>query len=143
MISSGIIAALGLALSTATAEPVKLPQQPVIVKEAQVELMSLGEFRLTAYCSCTKCCGKWANNRPNGVVIGASGEELTPNYSIAVDPDVIPYGTIVIIDGKEYKAQDCGGSIKNNRIDVYFNNHNDALKFGVQYKEVFIKKEDF
>lgn len=101
--------------------------------------VSLGEFKLTAYCPCEICCGKWANNRPNGIVYGAIGEELKEGYSIAVDPNVIPYRTEVIINGQTYKAQDCGGAIKGNRIDVYMGNHNDALKFGVQYAEVFVK----
>ena len=100
---------------------------------------SLGEFKLTAYCPCEICCGKWANNRPDGIVYGAIGEELKEGYSIAVDPNVIPYRAEVIINGKAYKAQDCGGAIKGNRIDVYMKNHNDALEFGVQYAEVFVK----
>ena len=104
-----------------------------------VEPVSLGNFKLTAYCSCSLCCGKWANNRPNGIVYGAIGEELKENYSIAVDPSVIPYRTEVIINGHTYKAQDCGGAIKGNRIDVYFEDHNDALQFGAQYAEVFVK----
>lgn len=103
------------------------------------KLVSLGEFKLTAYCSCPICCGEWAYNRPNGIVYGSTGEALTEGYSIAVDPNVIPYGTEVIINGHTYKAQDCGGAIKSNRIDVYFEDHNEALKFGVQYAEVFIK----
>lgn len=101
--------------------------------------VSLGKFKLTAYCSCPICCGEWAYKRPNGIVYGAMGEELVEGYSIAVDPSVIPYGTEVVINGHTYKAQDCGGAIKGNRIDVYFKNHNEALKFGVQYAEVFIK----
>ena len=104
-----------------------------------IEPVSLGNFKLTAYCSCSLCCGKWANNRPNGVVYGAIGEELKEGYSIAVDPTVIAYRTEVIINGHTYKAQDCGGAIKGNRIDVYFEDHNDALEFGVQYADVFIK----
>lgn len=104
-----------------------------------VEPVSLGNFKLTGYCKCSLCCGKWAYNRPNGIVYGAIGEELKENYSIAVDPSVIPYRTEVIINGHTYKAQDCGGAIKGNRIDVYFEDHNDALQFGVQYAEVFVK----
>lgn len=103
------------------------------------KLISLGKFKLTAYCSCPICCGEWAYNRPNGVVYGAIGEKLQEGYSIAVDPNVIPYRTEVIINGHTYKAQDCGGAIKGNRIDVYFEDHNRALKFGVQYAEVFVK----
>lgn len=110
------------------------------------EFISLGEFRLTAYCSCSKCCGKWAKNRPvdedgNEIVIGAAGEVLKAGYSVAVDPDFIAYGTELFINDKVYKAQDCGGAIKDNEIDVYFSDHNDALEFGVQYAEIFIRKE--
>lgn len=108
-----------------------------------IEPVSLGEFRLTAYCSCSSCCGKWANNRPvdengNEIVYGAIGERLQEGYSIAVDPSVIPYRTEVIINGYIYKAQDCGGAIKENRIDVYFEDHQAALNFGVQYTEVYV-----
>ena len=44
--------------------------------------VNLGNFRLTAYCSCSLCCGKWANNRPvdengNEIVYGSIGERLT------------------------------------------------------------------
>ena len=58
--------------------------------------------------------------------------------TIAVDPQKIDYGDRVIINGHTYTAEDCGGAIKGNRIDVYFDSHEDALKFGVQYAEVFL-----
>lgn len=120
---------------------VEVPEVKPEVEE-ELSLVSLGEFKLTAYCSCKKCCGKWANNRPldengNEIVYGSIGERLTAGYSIAVDPDVIPYGTEVVINEKTYKAQDCGGAIKGNEIDVYFDDHENALEFGVQYAEVF------
>ena len=72
---------------------------------------------------------------------------LTPQYGIvAVDPNVIPLGTKLYIEssdgGKSWVygyciAGDTGGAIKGNRIDVYFDNHAEALNFGVQHKEVF------
>lgn len=123
-------------------QPVK---RPVAVSETvveEVEPVSLGEFTLTAYCSCERCCGEWANNRPDGIVYGSCGKELTSGYSIAVDPTVIPYGTVVIIDGHEYEAMDCGGAIKGNRIDVFFDSHDEALKFAVKNSEIFIKELD-
>ena len=88
-------------------------------------------FKLTAYCACAKCCGK-----TDGIT--ASGTKATQGRTIAVDPRVIPYGTKVIINGHTYVAEDCGGAIKENRIDVYFNSHSEALKFGVQYADVTI-----
>lgn len=116
-------------------------EEDIVIPEIKKE--SLGEFKLTAYCSCEKCCGKWALNRPkdeNGkdIVYGSTGAILVAGTSIAVDPSVIPYGSQVEINGHTYIAQDTGGAIKGNRIDVYFDNHQDALNFGVQYAEVFL-----
>lgn len=121
---------------------------PIQIVEQDYEEISssapIGVFTLTAYCSCEKCCGYWANNRPvdemgNEIVIGASGDRLIPNVSVAVDPSVIEYGTELEIDGKTYIAHDCGGAIQGNRIDVYFSDHQDALNFGIQEKDVYIK----
>ena len=113
--------------------------EPVVL---EVEPLSLGEFVLTAYCPCERCCGVWAKNRPtdfNGksVVVGSSGQVLTQGVSVAVDPDVIPYGTELQIGGKMYVAHDCGGAIQGNRIDVYFEEHEAALEFGVQKDTVY------
>lgn len=129
--------------NTQTVCVVEVPTMEAVPEE-EPELESLGEFKLTAYCSCEKCCGQWALDRPvdeegHQIVIGASGEELIEGVSIAVDKEVIPYGTTVVINGKEYIAHDCGGSIKKKRIDVYTSSHEAALEFGVQYAEVFMK----
>lgn len=99
--------------------------------ESEPELKSLGRFKLTAYCACSKCCGK-----SDGIT--ASGTKAKQGRTIAVDPKLIPYGTKVVINGRTYVAEDCGGSIKQNRIDVFFNSHKDALNFGIQHAEVFI-----
>lgn len=112
--------------------------------ETALSKKSLGEFKLTAYCSCEKCCGVWAKNRPtdkngNVIVVGSVGIPLVPGVSVAVDPSVIPYGSLIEINGKEYSADDCGGAINGNRIDVYFAEHEEALRFGVQYAEVFVR----
>lgn len=114
--------------------------------ELSQDKISLGEFILTAYCSCEKCCGRWANDRPvdengNQLVYGSTGILLVPGLSIAVDPDVIPYRSQVEINGHIYIAHDCGGAIKGNRIDVYFDNHKDALEFGVQKAEIYLVEE--
>lgn len=94
-------------------------------------LKSLGTFKLTAYCACSKCCGK-----SDGIT--ASGTKAKQGRTIAVDPKQIPYGTKVVINGHTYIAEDCGGGIGKNRIDVFFNSHKEALNFGVQRAEVFI-----
>lgn len=98
----------------------------------------LGEFRLTAYCPCAKCCGKWANG------ITATGTTATEGRTIAVDPAVIPYGSAVTLyyeDGTvhTYTAEDCGGGIKGNRLDIYFDDHQAALQFGVQSAMAYVE----
>ena len=87
----------------------------------------MGEFKLTAYCPCAKCCGKWANG------ITATGTTATEGRTIAVDPRVIPYGSSVAT------AEDCGGAIKENRIDVFFDDHETARAFGVQSAMVYVE----
>lgn len=97
----------------------------------------IGEFTLTAYCPCMKCCGKWANG------ITATGTTATEGRTIAVDPALIPYGatvTVYFADGTShtYTAEDCGGAIKENRIDVFFDDHQAAREFGVQTAYVYM-----
>ena len=59
---------------------------------------------------------------------------------IAVDPSVIPLGTHVYIPGYgEAVAEDIGWAIQGNRIDVAFDTHEEALSFGRQDLEVYIR----
>ena len=111
--------------------------------EEEPELVSLGTFKLTAYCKDSCCCGRFAENRPvdeygNEIVIGSQGTELVPLKSIAVDTDVIPYGTQIQIRDKVFVAQDTGKSIVGNCIDIFMECHEDTEAFGVQYCEVFL-----
>lgn len=98
------------------------------VKEPQAEV-----YTITAYCSCEICCGEWADGF---TYTGALAHEGT---TIAVDPDKIPLGTKVYIEGVgERIAQDIGGAIKGNSIDLFFYSHEAALQFGRQELEVAI-----
>ena len=101
-------------------------------KEEKVVYM--GDFVATAYCVCYKCCGKTPEHPAYGIT--ASGTKATPGRTVAVDTNKIPLGSTVIIDGKEYVAEDTGGSIKGNRIDICYESHESALQFGRQTVEV-------
>ena len=90
---------------------------------------SLGEFVITHYCACEKCT--------DGDGITATGTKATEGRTIAVDPEVIPYGTMVVIDGHTYIAEDCGGAIKGRKIDIDMDSHRDALAAGVKIAKVF------
>jgi 3D (Asp-Asp-Asp) domain-containing protein len=67
------------------------------------------------------CDCKNARFAPATRVVGASGRDLVENFSIAVDPNVIAYGSYVWIDAMKrwYRADDTGGAIVGNHIDVY------------------------
>lgn len=92
--------------------------------------VSMGKFKVTAYCPCRKCSDGYGNNTSTGV-------KAKEGRTIAVDPSVIPYGTKVYIKGSgEFVAEDCGGGIKGKHIDIYFKSHKKAVRFGVKYKKV-------
>ena len=58
---------------------------------------------------------------------------------IAVDPRVIPYGTRVYVEGYGYAtAIDCGGAIKGNRIDVFFETEKECRRWGVKNTMMYI-----
>jgi 3D (Asp-Asp-Asp) domain-containing protein len=65
--------------------------------------------------------------------------------AIAVDPKVIPYGTrmyIVSSDGSVVygyaTAEDCGGAIKGNKVDLYYDTRSECIQFGRRSVEVYI-----
>ncbi|MFB5763032.1 ubiquitin-like domain-containing protein [Paenibacillus medicaginis] len=61
----------------------------------------------------------------------SSGTRVTEGRTIAVDPNVIPIGWWVYIEGLGFRrAEDTGGAIKGNKIDVYYESLNQAMNFG-------------
>lgn len=109
------------------------PVTPTPTPTPMPQPKSLGKFKLTAYCPCSICCGSYADG------ITSTGKIAVAGRTIAVDPTTIPYGSKVTINGHTYIAEDCGGAIKGNKIDIYFDSHQEALQFGVQYAEVFVE----
>ena len=60
--------------------------------------------------------------------------------TIAVDPRVIPLGSKVRMNDKEYIAEDTGGVIKGKRIDLFVGSHSEAMKFGKKVIKVYIER---
>lgn len=96
---------------------------------------SLGKFVITAYCTCRVCCGVYSGGNRT-----ASGTVPTSNRTIAVDTNVIPFKTKVVINGQVYVAEDRGGAIKGKRIDMFFMTHKEALRWGRRTMEVYLAK---
>lgn len=71
----------------------------------------------------------------------ASGTKPRAGFTVAVDPDVIPLGTMLYVDGYGYcKAQDTGGAIKGNKIDLFFDTEKECLNWGVRTVRVYVLK---
>lgn len=69
----------------------------------------------------------------------ASGTRVTEGRTIAVDPNVIPIGWWVYIDGLGFRrAEDTGGAIKGNKVDVYFDSLSHARNFGRKSRTVYV-----
>lgn len=90
----------------------------------------LGRFKLTAYCSCPTCCGIWSGGPT------ASGVMPTENHTVAMSG--VDFGTELIINGQVYTVEDRGTPY--GHVDIFIDNHQEALQFGVQYADVYEKK---
>ncbi|MFR2774777.1 MAG: 3D domain-containing protein [Anaerostipes sp.] len=109
-------------------------------KKKKDSKIAMGEFLLTAYCPCEQCSegyGKRIAWQRAGHKYAYSG------HTIAVDPNIIPYGTKVKIEGfgdTVYTAEDCGGGVNGDHIDIYMDNHYQTEEFGKKYRKVYIVK---
>ncbi len=124
--------------------PDSLPVVQVILPPAEPEtepeadkpaVHTVGECTITYYDPCVLCCGK-----ADGIT--ASGTRAVPYETCAVDPAVIPLGSVVLVDFgdgvlQRYRAEDTGGTIKGNHIDICVRSHEEALELGVRRAEVW------
>lgn len=129
-------------------EPIEEPKiiaTNVINPVQMYKYTSLGEYKISAYCSCQSCCGYWASIRPTDedgqpIVYTASGAIAKQGVTVAADASIFPFGTVLLIDGKEYTVQDRGGLVDGKHIDIYFDSHEEAVKHGVRYTEIYVKE---
>ena len=87
-------------------------------------------YKITAYCPCSKCCGK-----SNGMT--ASGTKATAGRTVAASSK-FAFGTKLNIGGHIYTVEDRGGAINGNKIDIFVNSHSEALQWGVRYMTVSV-----
>jgi 3D (Asp-Asp-Asp) domain-containing protein len=101
---------------------------PAIVQEAEPERKYYTVWlRASAYDACYQCCGK-----TDGIT--ASGFKATANHTIAAPPEYA-FGQEMEINGITYVVEDRGGAIKGDKIDIFFDTHEEATAFGVQWVE--------
>lgn len=87
------------------------------------------------------CCEARPHICGTGTGITASGRRVTPYVSCAVDPDVIPLGSTVMLEHNGemvyLRADDIGGSIKGKRLDIAVKGHQEALSLGVKTADIW------
>jgi 3D (Asp-Asp-Asp) domain-containing protein len=94
-------------------------------------------MRVTAYCACPRCCGRFADG------LTACGYRIRPGDRFVAADKGLPFGMEIIVPG--YNADrpvvvlDRGGLITGNRLDVYFDTHQQAKNWGVKYLDVLVK----
>ncbi|MCM8542990.1 MAG: 3D domain-containing protein [Lentisphaeraceae bacterium] len=118
----------------------------VIKKNYQIKIMTV-----TAYCPCATCCG-WKVNRYGNPVFNYGskrGYRKKVGYTskgtradigtIAADSRSIPYGTKLYVQGYGFGVvEDTGGALKGNHIDIFFNSHSQAMRWGVKSMKVAV-----
>lgn len=95
------------------------------------KMIPLGEFKLTAYCQCHSCSEGYEDTT-------ATQCKAKAGRTVAVDPSVIAYGTHLLIGDTVYVAEDCGGGVDGDHIDIYMDSHAEVEEFGVKYAKVYI-----
>ena len=125
LLAAALVVILAAGVRCAEAKDTE-PVESVLIREEPTEpavrMISL-DCELTAYCPCELCCGQWAGGNT------ATGTVPTAGRTIGVDPEVIPLGATVYIDGQAYRAEDTG-AFTGNIIDIYMDSHEEALRFG-------------
>lgn len=96
------------------------------------------KMRVTAYCPCRKCCGKYSDG------ITACGHKIRPGDALVAADKKYPFGTEILIpgynDAEPVKVLDRGGVIRGNRLDVFFHRHEEALNWGVRHLDVKVRR---
>ena len=100
---------------------------PTAAPEQSLGGTLLGNFRLTAYCACSRCCGQWAG--------GPTASGVMPTAGRTVAMGGVPFGTKLRINGTVYTVEDRGTSY--GHVDIFFSNHAAALSFGSRRADVY------
>ena len=121
-----------------TVNPSALNQSEIEVGHKPSGEWQTVRMRVTAYCACRKCCGKFADG------ITASGHKIRRGDTFAAADRKYSFGTEMVIPGynkgKPIKVLDRGGAIRGNRLDVFFNSHRKARRWGVKYIDVKVRR---
>lgn len=100
--------------------------------------LKIAEFRITAYTSSKEECTKWFDGFTSAM-IRVKDLKGSPLGIAAVDKEIIPFGSYILVPGKgPYLACDTGNGIKGYEIDLLMDSKEEARKWGVKEMEVLV-----
>ncbi len=106
-------------------------------KSEPAEKWRIVRMKVTGYCPCSKCCGKFADG------ITANGHKIRPGDTFVAADKRYSFGTEMVIEGysnsKTVKVLDRGGAIRGNKLDAFFHTHQAALEWGVRHIDVKVR----
>lgn len=106
-----------------------LNETPEDIQDTADEFVSLGMFTTTGYCNCEQCSG--------GHSLTYAGTVPQAEHTLSADLNLFPIGTQLMVDGIIYTVEDMGSSVNGNKIDIFYDSHQDAEAHGMQLQEVF------
>lgn len=134
---------------TQTFEPTIEYTQPIVISREFneprldpeiAEPIEWQTFVATAYSADN--CEKPRSHPEYGIT--STGVKVKENHTIAVDPKVIPYGSIVYIEGLGVRyAEDCGGAIKGKELDIYVRTTEEANDYGRQSVNLYVIRSGY
>ena len=112
-------------------------EQKAETKSEPADKWRIVRMKVTGYCPCSKCCGKFADG------ITANGHKIQPGDTFVAADKRYSFGTEMVIEGysngKSIKVLDRGGAIRGNKLDAFFHTHQEALEWGVRYIDVKVR----
>ena len=114
----------------ADAAEAKAAEEKAKEEEMLASAEYLGNFTLTAYCNCARCCGTAGNATASGVM-------PTSNHTVAMGG--IDFGTKLLINGTVYTVEDRGTPY--GHVDIFMDSHSEALQFGMGSADVYLIRE--
>jgi 3D (Asp-Asp-Asp) domain-containing protein len=109
--------------------------EPILAQSSEWQTVRM---RVTAYCPCERCCGRYSNGQT------ACGHKIRPADVFVAADKKYSFGTEMLVPGYNnavpVKVLDRGGAIHGNRLDVFFASHNEALDWGVRYLDVKVRR---
>lgn len=123
-------------------EAMKKATEQITITVEEYELESLGTYFITAYCSCSRCCGIYAHGETaSGVTVHRADEfnRKREPTTAAIDPRLHGFEELIYVPSEDriYITEDTGSAVKGHHIDLYQDDHWTVQGYNTRYEEIY------